>query len=144
MVSMLFGWSPQLILAFEELQWLVNSVAGMSLKNTGYYSVRVNKNRCGVPTFGNSPPGQRDVGEVRVERRGLLPLAFLPQMEGLREPAHRPQRVVRTVVQLCKKTVQCTVSYSCQLTPRRIKNFLGGQATPITDCTLLQTPGLLI
>lgn len=54
-------------------------------------------------TFGDAPPGQRDVGEEGVERRRLLALALLPQVERLREPAHRPQRVVRAVVQLCNK-----------------------------------------
>lgn len=52
-------------------------------------------------TLGDAPPGQRDVGEVGVERRGLRAPALLPQREGLREAAHRPQRVVRAVVQLC-------------------------------------------
>jgi hypothetical protein len=56
---------------------------------------------CGIPTLRDGPPGQRDVGEEGVERRGLLALALLPQVEGLREAAHRPQRVVRAVVQLC-------------------------------------------
>lgn len=52
-------------------------------------------------TFGDGPPGQRDVGEVRVERHTLRALPLLPQMEGLSEPAHRPHRVVQPVVQLC-------------------------------------------
>lgn len=57
----------------------------------------------GELTFGDGPPGQRDVREVRVEWSGLLPLALLPQVEGLREAAHRPQRVVRAVVQFCRQ-----------------------------------------
>lgn len=52
-------------------------------------------------TLSDAPPGQRDVGEVGVEGRGLLALALLPQREGLREAAHGPQRVVRAVVQFC-------------------------------------------
>lgn len=58
-------------------------------------------------TLGDAPPGQRDVGEEGVERRGLRAPALLPQVEGLREAAHRPQRVVGAVVQLCGHTARC-------------------------------------
>lgn len=41
-------------------------------------------------TFSDAPPGQRDVCEEGVERRALLAFVLLPEVEGLREAAHRP------------------------------------------------------
>lgn len=54
-------------------------------------------------TLGDRPPGQRHVREERVERRALRAASLLPQVERLREAAHRPQRVVSAVVQLCNR-----------------------------------------
>lgn len=53
-------------------------------------------------TFGNAPPGQRHVREERVQWRRLLPSVLLPEVEGLREAATGPQRIVGAVVQFCE------------------------------------------
>lgn len=47
-----------------------------------------------------APPGQRNVREERIQRRRLLAPVLLPEVERLREALGRPQRVVRTVVEL--------------------------------------------
>lgn len=53
-------------------------------------------------TLRYAPPRQRYVGEERIQRRRLLAPVFLPEVERLREAFGRPQRVVRTVVELWK------------------------------------------
>lgn len=68
----------------------------------GYIVVYISAD--GGSTFGDGPPGQRDVGEVRVERDALRALALFPQVKGLREAAHSPHRIVQPVVQLCNNT----------------------------------------
>lgn len=77
-----------------------------------------------LPTFGDGPPGQRDVREVGVERRGLRALALLPQVEGLCEAAHGPQRVVRAVVQLWNSTHTTSTAYHVNNNVIILSNFL--------------------
>lgn len=52
-------------------------------------------------TFGDTPPWQCDVSEEGIEWCALLSFILLPEVERLGEASHRPQRVVRPVVQFC-------------------------------------------
>jgi len=54
-------------------------------------------------TLGDAPPGQCNISEERVERRGLLTAVLLPEVKGLSKPSTGPQRIVGAIIQLCKQ-----------------------------------------
>ena len=51
-------------------------------------------------TIDDGVPGEPDIGDVRSQRQAGGAPALLPEVERLREAAHRPDRVVRAVIQL--------------------------------------------
>ena len=81
------------------------------------------------PTGDDGVPGQHHVGQVGAERQTGCSLRLPPEVERLRETAHRPDRVTHALVQLCNESGRVGLSRPHTMSlgsdiPRRSSDFL--------------------